>query len=53
MQSQPAIKEWLLGAVLMPPVHALMQKTQLKHLKQICEREAELRQFKIMEYERS
>ncbi|MDP4261488.1 MAG: SRPBCC family protein [Bacteroidota bacterium] len=53
MQSEPAIKEWLLGAVLMPPVHALMQKAQLKHLKKICEREAKMRQLRTKEYERT
>lgn len=51
MQSAPAIKEWLMGTIVMPPVHALMQKVQLKHLKTICEREAKRRESKIKEYE--
>lgn len=43
MKSQPPIKEWLLGTLWMPPIHAIMQITQLKHLKQICERDAQMR----------
>lgn len=51
MKSQPPIKEWLLGAIWMPPIHALMQKAQLKHLKSICERDAQMRTIKSLVYE--
>ena len=53
MKSQPPVKEWLLGAIWMPPVHALMQKSQLKHLKSICERDAQMRTNESLVYERS
>ena len=53
MKSQPPIKEWVLGTLWMPPIHALMQKTQLKHLKSICERDAKLRTNKPLVYEQS
>jgi hypothetical protein len=53
MKSQPPVKEWLLGAIWMPPIHAIMQKSQLKHLKSICERDAQMRTNKSLVYERS
>ena len=53
MKSQPPIKEWLLGTLWMPPIHALMQKTQLSHLKSICERDAQERTNKSFVYEQS
>lgn len=53
MKSQPPIKEWLLGTLWMPPIHALMQKTQLRHLKSICERDAQLRASKSLVYEQA
>jgi hypothetical protein len=43
MKSQPPFKEWILGTLWMPPIHALMQKSQLKHLKRMCERDAQMR----------
>lgn len=43
MKSQPPFKEWILGTLWMPPIHALMQKSQLKHLKSMCERDAQMR----------
>lgn len=51
MKSQPPFKEWVLGTLWMPPIHTLMQKTQLKHLKSMCERDAQLRTEKILLYE--
>ena len=51
MISQPPLKEWVLGKVWMPPIHALMQRSQLKHLKSICERDAQMRTEKIMMHE--
>lgn len=53
MKSQPPVKEWLLGTLWMPAIHALMQKTQLKHLKSICERDAQMRTIKSLIYEQS
>ena len=52
MKCQPPVKEWILGAVWMPPIHALMQRSQLKHLKKICERDAQMRINKTLVYER-
>jgi hypothetical protein len=51
MRSQPPLKEWILGTLWMPPIHALMQKSQLKHLKTICERDAQMRKENIMVHE--
>ena len=45
MEAEPRLSEWLMGAIVAPPIHAIMQKTQLKHLKNICEREAQIRKF--------
>jgi hypothetical protein len=45
MEAEPRLSEWLMGAIVAPPIHAIMQKTQLRHLKIICEREAQLRKF--------
>ncbi|HET6768136.1 MAG TPA: SRPBCC family protein [Chitinophagaceae bacterium] len=53
MKSQPPVKEWLLGTLWMPPIHALMQKTQLKRLKRICERDAQMRINKSLVHERA
>lgn len=36
----PRWSEWLQGAVLYPPVHAMMQRAQLQRLKRLAEREA-------------
>jgi hypothetical protein len=51
MRSQPPIKEWILGNLWMPPIHALMQRSQLKHLKSICERDAQMRTEKTLMHE--
>ena len=45
MEAAPHLSEWLMGAIVAPPIHTIMQKTQLKHLKNICEREAQVRKF--------
>jgi hypothetical protein len=36
----PRWSEWLQGAVVFPPVHAVMQHVQLETLKRLAEREA-------------
>ena len=51
MKSQPPLKEWILGTLWMPPIHALMQKSQLRHLKSMCERDAQMRSEKTLRYE--
>jgi hypothetical protein len=43
MASSPKWKEWLMGNIYYPPVHALMTKVQLKNIKRIAERDAHLR----------
>ena len=43
MEAEPKLSEWLIGTLLAPPVHTIMQKVQLKNLKTICERDAQLR----------
>ncbi|HEX5168299.1 MAG TPA: SRPBCC family protein, partial [Cyclobacteriaceae bacterium] len=40
MESSPRWKEWLLGSIILPPVHSIMQGAQLKNLKRIIERDA-------------
>lgn len=39
----PRWSEWFQGAVLFPPVHAIMQHAQLHNLKRLAEREAQAR----------
>jgi hypothetical protein len=39
----PAWSAWLQGAVIFPPLHALMQRAQLKNLKRLAEGQAHLR----------
>ena len=51
MRSQPPLKEWILGTFWMPPIHAIMQRWQLKNLKNICERDAQMRSQEIQLYE--
>ncbi len=51
MRSQPPLKEWILGTLWMAPIHALMQKSQLRHLKNICERDAQMRTENILMHE--
>lgn len=41
METSPKWKEWLLGGVILPPVHHLMQKVQLHNLKKYAERDAQ------------
>lgn len=43
MKATPAWSEWLQGNVIAPPVHGLMQHVQLKTIKRLAERDAELR----------
>ncbi|HJS55629.1 MAG TPA: hypothetical protein VJ765_13840, partial [Chitinophagaceae bacterium] len=45
MEAEPRLSEWFMGAIIAPPIHAIMQTTQLRHLKNICERDAQLRKF--------
>jgi hypothetical protein len=49
MESTPRWKEWLLGTVLLPPVHSIMQGAQLKNLKKIVERDAHHRKSDLPE----
>jgi len=51
MKLQPPLKEWILGTLWMAPIHGLMQKAQLKHLKTICERDAQMRKEKILTHD--
>jgi hypothetical protein len=39
----PKWKEWLLAGVYYPPIHALMERTQLKHIQKLAERDAKER----------
>ena len=43
MEMMPHWKEWFLGKVFYPPVHGLMQVTQLNTIKAIAERDAQAR----------
>jgi len=43
MEAEPKFSEWIIGNLFAPPVHTIMQKMQLKNLKTICERDAQLR----------
>ncbi|MDP4132115.1 MAG: SRPBCC family protein, partial [Bacteroidota bacterium] len=43
METSPPWKEWLLGKVIYPPIHGLMQVTQLNNIKGIAERDAQAR----------
>ncbi len=49
MESSPRWKEWLLGSVVLPPVHAIMQGAQLRNLKKVIERDAHHRKNDIVE----
>jgi hypothetical protein len=44
LQASPPLAEWLMAHVLYPPIHGLMQGAQLRNLKRICERDAQLQQ---------
>lgn len=52
MSLHPAALEWTWGRLVGQPLHSLMQKTQLKNLKRICESEAQKRVFKQPEYQK-
>jgi hypothetical protein len=40
VRGTPRWSEWLQGAVVFPPIHAVMQHAQLANLKRLAEREA-------------
>lgn len=42
-ESTPKWAEWLMGNVLYPPVHGFMSGAQLKHIRQLAERDAQMR----------
>ncbi len=39
----PKWAEWLMGKIVYPPVHAIMQLTELKNIKRLAERDAQMR----------
>jgi hypothetical protein len=43
MKAAPKWSEWLQGNILAPPIHGLMQHVQLKTIKRIAERDAQMR----------
>ncbi len=43
MRSSPGWKEWLMGKVAYPPVHGLMSHVQLDTIKNMAERDAQMR----------
>lgn len=47
MKAAPKWSEWLQGNLLAPPMHGLMQHVQLKTIKRLAERDAEMRQVSI------
>lgn len=42
-ESSPKWAEWLMGNVIYPPVHGFMSIAQLKHIRQLAERDARMR----------
>ncbi|WP_218921452.1 SRPBCC family protein [Haliscomenobacter hydrossis] len=48
VEGTPKWKEWLLAGFYYPPVHALMERTQLKHIQKLAERDARARPAEIM-----
>ena len=50
METSPDWKEWLLGKLVYPPVHGMMQATQLKNIKGMAERDAQAR---VLQYRTS
>lgn len=44
VEGLPRWKEWLIAGVVYPSLHAIMQKTELKTIKQLAERDAHLRE---------
>lgn len=43
MDSSPKWAEWFMGKVLYPPIHGLMSGVQLKNIKRLAERDAQMR----------
>jgi len=43
MESSPKWAEWFMGRVLYPPVHGLMSGVQLRNIKRLAERDAQMR----------
>jgi hypothetical protein len=43
MKMSPEWKEWVMGNLFYPPVHAIMEAVQLKTIKRYAERDAEMR----------
>jgi hypothetical protein len=43
MQIQPGLNGWLQGKLVAPPLHGIMQRVQLRRIKRIAERDAQLR----------
>lgn len=43
MKAAPEWSEWLQGHLLAPPIHSLMQQAQLRNIKRLAERDAQLR----------
>jgi hypothetical protein len=43
MKAAPKWSEWLQGSLLAPPMHGLMQHVELKTIKRLAERDAEMR----------
>lgn len=52
METEPPLLEWIWGNAVALPVHAIMQKVQLRNIKKIAERDAQMRKRKP-EYERA
>lgn len=42
-ESTPSWEEWLMEHMVYPPVHGLMSGAQLKHIRQLAERDAQMR----------
>lgn len=45
MQSATPWKEWLLGSLILPPIHMIMEAAQLHNLKRIAERDSRSRKM--------
>jgi len=43
----PNWAEWLMGHMLYPPVHGFMSGAQLKHIRQMAERDAQMREMPV------
>ncbi|WP_223816219.1 hypothetical protein [Adhaeribacter rhizoryzae] len=42
-EASPKWAEWLMGNVIYPPIHGIMSGAQLKHIRQLAERDARMR----------